>query len=400
MAKRETSSASSFSARRLLGQIHLWSGLILCLPLVLIGLTGSILVFQEEIDALTNPIPHAATGGEMQPIGTMIAVAEKALANSAMEGRKVVAITLPQELGEPAIIRMSAPRAGGGPGSGGQILLDPITLGVLDIRQSGDGIMQIVHRLHANLLIAGRDGRTIVGWLGVVMLVLGASGTVIWWPRNGRWRQAFMVKWGTRPLRFNRDLHGAIGIWGLAVFMVVSFSGVYLAFPQAITAGIGSIFPARDLRSQDMQLKASPIAGEVPLDIDQVIDLARQNAPSAVLRNIALPQRKDQPYRLMLAQPDQVDGTPLATLYIDPWSQKIFVNRSPADYSLGESILAWQRPLHESAGLGWIWRILVFFSGLLPLLFSVTGITMWLLKRRNRKKAENQQNKAAVAIMD
>ncbi|TXH37722.1 MAG: PepSY domain-containing protein [Rhodospirillaceae bacterium] len=388
--------------RRLLGQIHLWSGLILCLPLVLIGLTGSILVFQEEIDALAGGTPPARTSGEMQPVGAMIAAAEEAVANTAMNGSKAVAVTLPRAPGDPAIIRLAAPRAGsgGGPGGGGQIRLDPVTLSVLDIRQPGGSFMMILHRLHANLLIGSRDGRTVVGWLGLVMLALGASGIVIWWPRNGRWREAFSVKWRARPLRFNRDLHGAVGIWGLAVFMVVSFSGVYLAFPQVITAGIGSVLPARDLRSQDARLKAAPITGQVPIDIDQVVALARQQEPSAVLRNIVLPARKDQPYRLTLAQPARADGAPPATLYIDPWSRQILANRNPADYSLGESILAWQRPLHEGAGLGWIWRILVFCSGLLPLLFSITGVTMWLLKQRNRKNAANQQKRAVAAVID
>ena len=388
--------------RRLLGQIHLWSGLILCLPLVLIGLTGSILVFQEEIEALTATISPASGDGEIQSVGAMIAAAEKAVADSAMKGSKAVAVTLPKEPGSPAIIRMAAPRtgSGGGPGSGSQIWLDPVTLSVLDIRQPGGSFMMILHRLHANLMIGGRDGRIVVGWLGVVMLALGASGIVIWWPRNGRWREAFGVKWRARPLRLNRDLHGAVGIWGLAVFTVVSFSGVYLAFPQVITAGIGSLLPTPDLRGQDAQLKAAPIAGQAPIDIDEVVALARQQEPSAVLRSIVLPTRKDQPYRLTLAQPAQADGAPLATLYIDPWSQRILANRNPADYSLGESILAWQRPLHEGAGLGWIWRILVFCSGLLPLLFSITGVTMWLLKRRNRKNAANQQKKAVAAVID
>jgi uncharacterized iron-regulated membrane protein len=408
MGKRATSSATKLPVRRLLGLVHLWSGLILCVPLVLIGLTGSILVFHEEIDALIDSVPHAATSGEMQPVGAMIAAAEEAVAGTAMSGGKAVAVTLPQAPGDPAGIRLSAPRSGsgtgsggtnaGGPGSSSQIRLDPVTLNVLDIRQPGGSFMMILHRLHANLLIGGRDGRAVVGWLGVVMLVLGASGIVIWWPRNGRWREAFSVKWRARPLRFNRDLHGAVGIWGLVVFMVVSFSGVYLAFPQTITAGIGSVLPARDLRGQDARLKAVPIAGQAPIDIDQVVALARQQAPSTVLRSIILPARQDQPYRLIMAQPAQADGTPLATLYIDPWSRRILVNRAPADYSLGESILAWQRPLHEGAGLGWIWRVLVFCSGLLPLLFSITGITMWLLKRRNRRNAAVQQKAGAAVI--
>ncbi|MEP2187241.1 MAG: PepSY domain-containing protein, partial [Alphaproteobacteria bacterium] len=40
--------------RWLLGEIHLWAGLVLFLPLVLLGLSGSYLVYHDEIDGLLS----------------------------------------------------------------------------------------------------------------------------------------------------------------------------------------------------------------------------------------------------------------------------------------------------------------------------------------------------------
>jgi uncharacterized iron-regulated membrane protein len=56
----------------------------------------------------------------------------------------------------------------------------------------------------------------------------------------------------------------------------------------------------------------------------------------------------------------------------------------PRLFSVGERILAWQHAAHAGQALGWVWKILVFLCGLLPLLFAVTGATMWWLKRRGR----------------
>ena len=39
----------------IVAQLHLWIGLVLCLPLVMLGLTGSILVFEDELEALFAP---------------------------------------------------------------------------------------------------------------------------------------------------------------------------------------------------------------------------------------------------------------------------------------------------------------------------------------------------------
>jgi len=33
-------------------------------------------------------------------------------------------------------------------------------------------------------------------------------------------------------------------------------------------------------------------------------------------------------------------------------------------------------------GLGPVWMVLVFLSGLLPLVFAITGITVWWKRRR------------------
>ena len=38
--------------RKFLKKLHLWIGLIFCLPLILMGLTGSILIFERESESL------------------------------------------------------------------------------------------------------------------------------------------------------------------------------------------------------------------------------------------------------------------------------------------------------------------------------------------------------------
>src|SRR2546423_2139643 len=45
-------------ARRVLRQVHLWIALVLCLPLVVLGATGSILVFRNELGKLLDPPPR------------------------------------------------------------------------------------------------------------------------------------------------------------------------------------------------------------------------------------------------------------------------------------------------------------------------------------------------------
>ncbi len=63
--------------RRLIGRIHLWVALVLCAPLVVLGLTGSILVFEDELRAAFASAA-AARPGETHPLGDIIAAARAA----------------------------------------------------------------------------------------------------------------------------------------------------------------------------------------------------------------------------------------------------------------------------------------------------------------------------------
>ena len=376
---------------RTLQNIHLWVGLILCLPLAMLGITGSILVFEHELeDLFADPPAYTLAVGEPQSVAAILEAAKAA----APQGLAPSMVSLPAEPGNPATVRLTPPgRSGPGPG-GTTMQIDPVSLSVLESKppRSG-GLLRQIFLLHANLLIPDRTGREIIGWLGVAMLALGITGLVLWWPRAGRWKAAFTVKRGAQGVRLHRELHGAVGIWSLVVYVVVTFSGVYLVFPQTLNAAIGSVFPARDLRAG---VKVEAVRGATPADVGQVVTLARAAVPDATFRSLMLPPRPDQAYRVNFAPPGHEPGAPMITAFVDPWAARVVEIRDPRSYSVGETIVGWQRALHAGAGLGWTWKILVVLSGILPPLFAVTGTAMWLLKRRNRR-AKDAERAAARA---
>lgn len=374
-------SRAAFSWRKLIQQIHLWIGLILCVPLVAIGLTGSILVFDHEIEDLLTPPPRPAGVGALRSIDDIAAAAQ----NAAPPGLAPTMVIAPAAPGEVASVRLAPWGRTAGPSGALQLLIDPVSLEILERREPGQSLVRQIFLLHANLLMRDRSGRGAVGWLGVVMLSLGISGLFLWWPRPNNWRAAFTVKRGARGVRFHRDLHGAVGIWSLVVFIVVSFSGVYLAFPQTLGSAIGSVLPARDLRSSAAAIRVVPIKDQAPTTIDEAVALARLSRPDTLLRFVGLPTRPNQPVRVGLARPGDEQGAPTITVFVDPWQRRVIEVRDPHDYTIGEKVMAWQRALHAGHGLGWLWRILVFLSGFLPLVFAITGIAMWLLKRRRRQ---------------
>ena len=400
-----------------LQQFHLWIGLILLLPLVMMGVTGAVLVYGHDIEHLLGQgEPTAKAVGEWRSPGELV---EAARAASNDPTRIPIAVRWPMEVGEPAAVRLSRPgmaneRAqfrGGQQGQGQgqaqgrvptqspfagslQILVDPVSLQVLETQQAMTGWLRFFHDLHGHLFIAGGLGRELVGWLGAALLVLGCSGLYLWWPRPGQWKAAFIVRRTAKGLRFNRELHGAVGIWSLVLFMLVNFTGVYLAFPQQISAAVNAVWPGRDMRAAMFQARVEPMRGVQPVGVNEAVELARSKVPDGRFLNAFLSIRPDQAMRVGLVRADHAEGAPIVTVIIDPFRKSVVDVFDPQTMSTGERIIAWQRALHYGIGLGSGYKFLVFVSGVIIPVFAVTGFLMWWLKRRNRRAGERA--KAAI----
>jgi uncharacterized iron-regulated membrane protein len=275
-----------------------------------------------------------------------------------------------------------------------QLLFDPVSLELVQTQQTRGGWVRFFHDLHGHLFIAGGLGREIVGWLGVALLVLGCSGLYLWWPRAGQWKAAFTVRRKARGVRFNRELHGALGIWSLVLFMLVNFTGVYLAFPQQIGTAVNAVWPGRDMRAAQFQARVEPMRGAAAISLDEALALANERVPDARFLNAFLPVRPDQALRIGMIRPGHSEGAPVITVIIDPWRKKIVDVFDPRTLSTGETIIAWQRGLHYGQGLGAGYKFLVFVAGVIVPVFAVTGFLMWWLKRRNRRAG--QRAKAAI----
>lgn len=395
------------SFRYWLQQLHLWIGLILLLPLVMMGVTGAVLVYAHDIEHLLGQgEPAAKAVGEWRSPAELIEAARAATRDPT---RMPIAVRWPIERGEAAAVRLSRPGMGQrqaqgavparGPFAGSvQVLIDPVSLEILSTEQAMTGWVRFFHDLHGHLFIPGGLGRELVGWLGVALLVLGCSGLYLWWPRAGQWKAAFTVRRTAKGVRFNRELHGAVGIWSLVLFMLVNFTGVYLAFPQQISAAVNAVWPGRDMRAAMVQARIEPMRGTAPMGIDEAVALARSQVPDARFLNAFLPIRPDQAMRIGLIREGHSDGAPIITVIVDLFRKKVVDVFDPRTMSTGEHILAWQRALHYGMGLGGGYKFLVFVAGVIIPVFAVTGFLMWWLKRRTRRAGE--RGKAAIQAAD
>ncbi|MBX6747052.1 MAG: PepSY domain-containing protein, partial [Acetobacteraceae bacterium] len=135
------------------------------------------------------------------------------------------------------------------------------------------------------------------------------------------------------------------------------------------------------------------------LDADAAAAAARAHAPGEVITAIQLPSRQRPAWTVMLrAEDSDPEFRVRSIITLDPWTGAVLEDRSPRSRSTAEEALALQRWLHGGAPLGMPGRLLVFLSGLtMPLLF-VTGLSAWLLRRRNLRRLSLSARDAATAF--
>lgn len=366
--------------------VHLWAGLILAIPFVVLGVTGTTIV---AMDMVTDHSPPSAPArGEMRPMTEILAAAQKA----APEGWPVAAIAMPAALGDSAGVQVALPR-GRRPEGGGQnfvgmtVYVDPVSLNILGTaeRRRASPFRQNLTSLHIALMAPGSYGLQTVGFLGIGMVLFGMTGLVLWWPRRGQWRFAFGVRRGARGFRLNHDLHASVGFWSLIVFLIVSISGVDLAFPVTFQNMVGKLLTLENGLTPgrlDPAAVAS-IRDKNMLTPDEAARVALGSSSNSRVIQVQLPPRPDGVYLVTLVARPFDDQAPQISTFVGPGPEILDVV-DPRNYSLGKRILVWLRVLHYGHGLGEVWRTLVLLSGLLPILFAITGFRMWQLKRAQR----------------
>ena len=367
--------------------VHLWAGLILAIPIIIIGLTGSLIIAEDWYAELSAP--SAPARGPTRSISEIVATAEKL----APPGWPVNAVAIPTHVGAPAAVQLGLPPGRRPRGQrnvqGLTIYIDPVSLNLLgsEERRRQGKLNQNLRSMHIALMVPQYYGVQIVGLLGIAMVLFGLTGLMLWWPRKGQWSSAFWVKRGARGFRLNRDLHSVAGFWSLIVFLTICISGVDLAFPVAFQSAVGRILPLKNTLSTASvdPGAAAAIADKSALSPDDAARVAISSVSHARVVQVQLPPQRDGVYMVTMVPRLVGDNAPQISTFIGPGPEILDVV-DPRNYSAGKQMLVWLRVLHYGQGLGDVWRALALLSGLLPLLFGITGFSMWWLKRTQRPR--------------
>ena len=164
--------------------------------------------------------------------------------------------------------------------------------------------------------------------------------------------------------------------------LLILLSGVILELPDYVNPVINQISPLY----KAPEIHSHYIEGKARISVDDVAEIAATRYPNAKLRWLETPADANGSYLLRLYQPGEPsERFPKTLLWIDQYSGEILSDRDPFTEKTGDTFLNWMHPLHSGEIAGLTGRIIVLFSGFVPLVLYVTGFIRWRHKQTAKK---------------
>ncbi len=400
--------------RRLMVIAHRWISLVLGLLLILITTTGAALLYRPEYFRATHSALFQHTAS-VHPIS-----ADTAVANVTRQA---------PDFGPTWVLMDHGVYLVGNPDYNGIYGVDPGTGRITGLAHRNGGWMGLFENFHeCGLSCVGYPGYLpflarpvpdlgqtwldsvtwaglILGGLGMLLLFLGISGLMTWWPGFRRFRSGFTIR--ARRGRFARDydLHKVVGAVAVPFLLMWGLTGAAFEFPVVETAWLaitgGQAEPADQYDFTPNEVPKSATA----ISVEQAATAARAQVPGSVV-GIDLPGEATPYY-----------GVTVKYEHLDPYAYSQFPGAGYVyvdEYDVGHvklasgghlsvSNAAYERVL-EPAHFGWAvngwWRIIWLLFGLTPLLLMATGVSTWLIRHgsnKRRRQARRTRRRGARA---
>ena len=213
---------------RALRIVHRWIGIVLAIPILLVCISGGLLLGRDAYYRWRWPEVNAAAGHA--------GIESHAAALSAIDAR----------FGGVGVRTVKFPRQGINAfhvylADGSEAFVHPETGDVIGRWRPADDPGAFLFDLHANLLIAG-SGRTLNGYLALVLVFLGVTGLALWLPRRATtFRLRHALPRGTGGAEMLKA-HAATGAWVGLPLLVFAATGAGLVFYEPIGRVVGSVF--------------------------------------------------------------------------------------------------------------------------------------------------------------
>jgi len=361
--------------KKILGQIHLWIGIILGTLFFVIAFSGAIYTWVPEMSAI---IYKQKVEPKNEPF-VSVSKLKSTMDREFPEGDFRTAFYRDSTSTLEVLLY--------GQGTYYIAQLNPYTGELVHLQDMNKGWLNYIKFIHRNLML-GDIGRQIVHWTTLLFLVMMISGIVLWWPVNktGR-KQRLTIKWGASPKKLNYDLHNVLGFYATWISIFTVITGLFWGFEvvreslKTITGENKIIYDIPESDELGFQEHVDQFA-----IMDSLAFAFCERYPSKFVR-VSNPHDKVEPIRVVVIDPGLLVYN-LNHYYFDRYTGNQihghFEHGLHAEASLFHTLHGLVYDIHFGNILALPGRLLVFFASLIAASLPITGFIFWLGKRKNQ----------------
>lgn len=399
--------------------IHLYLSLAAGVIIFCSCLTGTMLVFEKEIQQALHPQRYFVKAQDKRlPLAVLTEDVLKQIPKSRLatvmvyddpERSVEVGLIVPEKKDKKPVAALKADKHAGAHGkkdtkakdaesSNLTAFVNPYTGQIIDRFNRRQTFLYSVEMFHRYLL-GGKNslGDWVISISTLFFLVILITGVVLWWPKTKViMKQRLKIKWGGSGKRLTHDLHIVTGFYTSIFLIIICASGLVMTFKWANNT-LFFLTNSKIVGKEDIKAPLSVYqSGIAAISPDSAVSALGDKTTNAESYAIRYPRDTAAVYTFNVLKKGSVE---LATdvYYVDQYSGKLVGSVLYADKSLGQRIRGVIKPIHTGSIYGWPTQILAFLITLVSLIFPVTGVMMWLNRTRKKEKPVRGRMRVAPA---
>ncbi|WP_151832479.1 PepSY domain-containing protein [Acinetobacter ursingii] len=419
-------------------QIHWFLGITAGLILSLMGVTGAIYSYEQQILEWINQDSYVVQA-QAQPKLTPVQLYQHFSTQD--PDIKINSITIAKDPTASSTVNIAKE----GERRGYNMMVNPYTAQVLP-EIKGRGFFQFVQQLHRTLTF-GPVGKQITGACTLMLIFFVLSGLYLRWPKKHSLRQWLFVKPKLKGRNFIWDLHAVVGTWVVVFYLILACTGLYWSYDwwrSGMFKVMGVEPPKPQMQEGNRERTGSPRNQEQngrPQSANDKAQTMQQNhrqtgvarsgdrlldREQPALSPIQTQQALDQTWTefnqkigrdystLTINLPKKADGS-IELSFVDPVAQHERARNSATynyqthkieklelyeDKKLNEKIMSSMLPVHRGSFFGPIYQFFALLASLAMPLFFVTGWMLYLKRRKQKRLTQAARHQLADHYID
>lgn len=371
--------------KRLLFRLHWLAGISAGLVLAVVGVTGALIGLREPLLELANPQWHIQVPASATPLPPdhLLGIARRA--HPDLTARSL------QWQGDDAPVAVRMAPAGHRRG-GESVRIDPYSGRVLGPTH-GERVFHVAEDLHRRLA-AGEVGKQLVGASTALLILMALTGLVLRWPKHVASLRAWLrldTRLRGRSLLWH--LHAVLGTWALLFYLTAALTGLWWSYDIYRNTLNGLAGVSGPLRPRGPPPRP---AGAPPVAVDIAWRSFREHVPEATRASLDVSGART--VQIRYRTPASPHERAWDTLTVDASSGRIVKREDYVDLPRGRRFIGALYPLHSGSFFGRPGLYLMSLASLLMPVFTVTGLWLWLQRRRMEKRAHRARAAGATEV--